>query len=207
LAQAALVEGIVDWRVIEALRTVRREQFVLPDCRNEAYVDRPLPIGCRQVTTQPSLVGRMVEALQLDGPERVLEVGTGLGYQAAVLSYLCREVFTIECFAELAEQARRNLSAAAIPNVVVVHGDGSLGLPEHAPFDAVIVAAAAVTVPAALVEQLAEGGRLVQPMGPGGAELVTAFRKQGGRLIEPEIVTGAYFVPLLCGEDQRRSAG
>jgi hypothetical protein len=131
LAQAALAEGIEDLRVLEALRRVRREPFVPPAYRGRAYDDEPAPIPEGQVTTQPTLVARMVEALRLRGDERVLEVGTGLGYQAAVLAQLCREVFTIERFAVLAAEARRNLLAANIANVTVVHGDGALGLPAH----------------------------------------------------------------------------
>jgi protein-L-isoaspartate(D-aspartate) O-methyltransferase len=141
----------------------------------------------------------MVEALELSGDERVLEVGTGLGYQAAVLAALAREVYSIERLPDLAAKARANLRAAGIANVVVIAGDGMLGLPSHAPFQAVIVAAASPSVPPALVEQLADDGRLVQPIGPGGDEIVTQFRKRDGKLVRTGDVVGARFVPLIAG--------
>lgn len=167
--------------------------------------DRPIPIAHDQVTTQPSLVALMVEALHLEGRERVLEVGTGLGYQAAILSRLCAYVVTIERHADLAEEAQRNLRRAAIANVTVIHGDGTWGHSPLAPYDAIILAAAATRVPDPLVEQLAEGGILVQPVGPGGDELVTSFRKRGGLLVEATEIVGAYFVPLVSevgGEEE-----
>jgi protein-L-isoaspartate(D-aspartate) O-methyltransferase len=154
-------------------------------------------IGGGQVTTQPSLVATMVEALELAGDERVLEVGTGLGYQAAILARLAREVFTVERRAELADAARANLAAERVANVHVAVGDGSLGLPDHAPYDAIVVAAAHPHVPPPLMRQLAAGGRLVQPIGPSGAEDVTLFRRDAaGRLVRVRAITRAYFVPL-----------
>jgi protein-L-isoaspartate(D-aspartate) O-methyltransferase len=190
-------EGIRDRRVLEAFRRVRREQFVPLGHVLNAYEDRPIPIAQGQVTTQPSLVARMVEALRLTGGERVLEVGTGLGFQTAILAALARVVYSIERFSDLAEQARRNLEVARVVGPLVLVGDGTTGLPEHAPFDAIVVAAAAPQVPAPLVAQLAEGGRLVHPLGPGGNEVVTAFRKEGGTLIEEAQLVRAYFVPLV----------
>jgi protein-L-isoaspartate(D-aspartate) O-methyltransferase len=162
-----------------------------------AYQDRPLPIAHGQVTTQPSLVARMVEGLRLTGSERVLEVGTGLGFQTALLAVLAAQVYSIERFPELAERARANLRAVGLGRATVVVGDGTLGLPEHAPFDAMIVSAASPRVPAPLVEQLTEGGRLVHPIGPGGDEMVIAFRKERSGLVEEEQLTRAYFVPLV----------
>ena len=164
-----------------------------------AYHDRPVPIAHGQVTTQPSLVGQMVAALRLGGGERVLEVGTGLGFQAAILGVLAGggRVWTVERFADLAERATANLAAAGVANVTVVVGDGTLGWSEGAPYDAVVVAAAAPRVPAPLAAQLAEGGRLVQPLGPGGDELVTLLRKRGGRLVEQGMVVPAHFVRLV----------
>jgi protein-L-isoaspartate O-methyltransferase/tRNA(Ser,Leu) C12 N-acetylase TAN1 len=141
----------------------------------------------------------MVEALELSGGERVLEIGTGLGYQAAVLGALSREVYSIERLSDLAVRARDNLRAAGVDNVVVVAGDGTLGLPAHAPYDAIVVAAAAPVVPPALAEQLKEGGRLVQPVGPGGNEIVVKYRKRGMTLVWEANVVGACFVPLIAG--------
>ena len=164
---------------------------------DEAYEDRPIPIPRGQVTTQPSLIARMVEALRLTGTERVLEIGTGLGYQAAVLARLCSDVYTLERFPELAEQARSNLDAAGVRNVTVVAGDGTLGLAQHAPFQGIVVAAASPRVPPPLAEQLSEGGRLVHPVGPGGREDVTVFRKEGLRLVWEGSVVPAHFVRLV----------
>lgn len=162
-----------------------------------AAVDRPIPIGGGQVTTQPSLVAAMVEALALRGDDRVLEVGTGLGYQAAILARLAHEVWTLERRPELAEVARANLAAERVGNVHVEVGDGSRGLPDHAPYDAIVVAAAHPHVPPPLVRQLAVGGRLVQPIGPSGAEDVTLFRHaDDGRLVRVRSIVRAYFVPL-----------
>ena len=189
--------GIHDQRLLDAFAAVRRVDFVPKEFSGEAYLDEPINIGHAQVTTQPSLIASMVQALRLAGSEKVLEIGTGFGFQTAILSKLCREVFSIEILAELAKAAGSNLKKAGILNATVVVGDGSLGLPGEAPFDAVIVSAAAPQVPQPLVDQLADGGRLVQPIGPGGAETVTAFQKIQGALVETEIVTGAYFVPLL----------
>jgi protein-L-isoaspartate(D-aspartate) O-methyltransferase len=199
LVRAVAGAGVDDRRVLAAFRRVRRELFVPQDRVGAAYDDRPVPIAHAQVTTQPSLVGRMVAALRLRGGERVLEVGTGLGFQAAVLGALVPRgrVWTVERFADLAERASANLTAAGIANVTVVVADGTLGWPPAAPYDAVVVAAAAPRVPAPLAAQLAEGGRLVQPLGPGGDELVTLLRKRGGRLVEQGMVVPAHFVRLV----------
>jgi protein-L-isoaspartate(D-aspartate) O-methyltransferase len=188
--------GIHDERLLEAVRCVPRAGFVPPESRSRAYEDVPLPIAHHQVTTQPSLLALMVQALELRGDERVLEIGTGLGFQTAILASLCRQVVSIEWFADLAEHARKNLDAARIRNVSVVVGDGSVGLAQQAPFDGVIVAAAAPEVSQPLVTQVIEGGRLVQPLGTGGDERVTAFVKRAGRLVRQATLTGAHFVPL-----------
>lgn len=179
------------------MQAIDRTAFVPVHFREESMVDRPLPIGGGQVTTQPSLVAKMVEALELHGDERVLEVGTGLGYQAAILSRLAGHVVTVERIASLADAARRNLGQVGIENVEVVSGDGAKGFPPLAPYDAIIVAAAAPAVPSPLIEQLRDGGRLVQPIGPGGDEVVTVFTKRQGALTQPRRVTGAYFVPFV----------
>ena len=197
LVRALRAQGIRDRRVIGAFRAVPRERFVPPAAAHLADVDEPIHIPHGQVTTQPSLIGRMVTALRLAGHERVLEVGTGLGFQTAILALLAREVVSVERFPDLAEQARANLEAAGLGQVTVVVGDGTLGVPEHAPYHAIVVAAAAPRVPVPLVEQLADGGRLVHPVGPGGNELVTAFHKQGGRLVADARLTPAHFVPLV----------
>jgi protein-L-isoaspartate(D-aspartate) O-methyltransferase len=197
LVRACRAEGVRDPRVLAACRAVRRESFVPPQEAGHAYEDRPLPIPFGQVTTQPSLVARMVAALRLTGGERVLEVGTGYGYETAILARLCAEVYSIERFPELADRARANLATEDAQNVTVVVGDGTLGLPEHAPFQGIVVAAASPEVPAPLVEQLREGARLVHPVGPGSRDEVIAFRKSGGQLISEELVTPAHFVRLI----------
>ncbi|MGH2557067.1 MAG: protein-L-isoaspartate(D-aspartate) O-methyltransferase [Actinomycetota bacterium] len=197
LVQILLDEGIRDRRVIEAFRRVPREAFVPRHSAGLAYEDRPIQIAHDQVTTQPSLIARMVEGLRLTGSERVLEIGTGLGFQAAILATVAAEVFSIERFADLAEQARANLTAAGISNATVLVGDGTRGLPDHAPFHAIVSSAAAPEVPPPLVAQVAAGGRLVHPVGPGGRETVVAFRNEDGRLVEEEQLTDAFFVKLI----------
>jgi protein-L-isoaspartate(D-aspartate) O-methyltransferase len=197
LVVAARAAGVRDARVLAALGEVPRAAYVPRATVREAEADRPIPIGGDQVTTQPSLVAAMVEALALEGSEHVLEVGTGLGYQAAILARLAREVWTLERRPELAEAAEGNLAAQGVRNVHVVVTDGSTGLATHAPYDAIVVAAAFPQVPAPLVEQLAQGGRLVQPIGPGGAEVVTLFRREAGGLVRVGRITHARFVPLV----------
>jgi protein-L-isoaspartate(D-aspartate) O-methyltransferase len=194
LVAAARDAGVRDERVLAAIASVPRADFVPAGHADLAEVDTPIPIPDGQVTTQPSLVARMVEALALEGDERVLEIGTGYGWQTALLAELAREVFSIERFRDLAETARAALADRDYVHVVV--GDGSQGLPEHAPFDAILVAAAYPLVPDPLAEQLAEGGRLVQPLGPGGAENVVLFEKRDGALHRVRSVTGAHFVRL-----------
>jgi protein-L-isoaspartate(D-aspartate) O-methyltransferase len=194
LVAAARAAGVEDERVLAAIVSVQRSAFVPAERAGLANVDTPIPIPHEQVTTQPSLVARMIEALALAGTERVLEIGTGYGWQTALLAELAREVFSVERFADLAETARAALAGRS--NVHVVVGDGSQGLPELAPFDAILVAAAYPEVPDPLAEQLAEGGRLVQPIGPGGAEDVVLFEKRGGDLHRVRSVSGAHFVRL-----------
>jgi protein-L-isoaspartate(D-aspartate) O-methyltransferase len=188
-----------DPRVIDAFRVVARERFVPGEWLHRANADEPLPIGHGQVTTQPSLVAQMVEALDLSGGENVLEIGTGLGYQAAILGTLARTVYSIERLPDLVARARDNLQEAGFDNVFVLLGDGALGLASHAPYDAIVVSAASPSIPPALVEQLADDGRLVQPMGRGGDEIVTKFRKRRGTLIRSGDVVRARFVPLIVG--------
>jgi protein-L-isoaspartate(D-aspartate) O-methyltransferase len=196
LARTVAAEGIRDARLLAAIAATPREGFVPDGVRDGAYEDRPLPIAHDQVTTQPSLVARMIEGLALSGDERVLEVGTGYGWQTALLARLARFVWSIERFADLAAAARGNLAAHGVDNVDVRVGDGSEGLPDAAPFDAILVAAAHPEVPPPLREQLADGGLLVQPIGPGGRENVVLFAKQGDRLLRRRVLTGAHFVRL-----------
>jgi protein-L-isoaspartate(D-aspartate) O-methyltransferase len=194
LVAAARAAGVEDERLLAAMVSVQRSAFVPAERSGLANVDTPIPIPHEQVTTQPSLVARMIEALALGGTERVLEIGTGYGWQTALLAELAREVFSVERFADLAETARAALAGRS--NVHVVVGDGSQGLPGLAPFDAILVAAAYPEVPDPLAEQLVEGGRLVQPIGPGGAEDVVLFEKRDGDLHRVRSVSGAHFVRL-----------
>jgi protein-L-isoaspartate(D-aspartate) O-methyltransferase len=185
-----------DERVLAALASVPRAAFVPDDQVERAEDDIPLPIPHDQVTTQPSLSARMIEALELRGPERVLEIGTGYGFQTALLAGLASFVWSVERWLDLAETARENLAAFGVENVEVVVGDGTLGLPDEAAFDAILVSAAYPSVPQPLVEQLVEDGRLVQPIGSGGSEEVILFRKRGRALERVRFVTGAFFVRL-----------
>jgi protein-L-isoaspartate(D-aspartate) O-methyltransferase len=187
---------ISDPRVLDAFRVVPRAEFVPPRLAQAAYVDEPLPIPHGQVTTQPSLVARMVEALSLKDSERVLEVGTGYGFQTAVLAYLAASVWSVERWADIAAIARENLARHGVANAEVVVGDGSAGLPDHAPYDAILVSAAFPDVPPPLAEQLRPGGRLVQPIGPGGHEDVVLFERADDELVARRPITGARFVQL-----------
>jgi protein-L-isoaspartate(D-aspartate) O-methyltransferase len=189
--------GIREPRLLDAVRAVPRARFVPPDLAHRAYADIPLPISHDQVTTQPSLVAKMIEALELTGVERVLEVGTGYGWQTALLARLAREVWTIERWPDLAEAATQNLLRHGAEAVTIVVGDGSEGLAEEAPFDAILVSAAFPDVPEPLAEQVALGGRLVQPIGPGGAEDVVLFERRSEGLVPRRSITGAYFVRLI----------
>jgi protein-L-isoaspartate(D-aspartate) O-methyltransferase len=197
LVRVLHAEGIRDRRVLAAFRAVPRARFVPREAAGQAYVDAPIRIPHGQVTTQPSLIAAMVAALGLTGSERVLEVGTGLGFQTAILAQLARWVVSVERFADLVAQARSNLAAAGLGRVRVVVGDGTLGVPEHAPYQAIVVAAASPHVPGPLIEQLAPGGRLVHPVGPGGHEQVTAFHKKADRLVADARLISARFVPLV----------
>jgi protein-L-isoaspartate(D-aspartate) O-methyltransferase len=190
-------EGISDARLLDAVRAVPRASFV-PECAvDRAYFDIPLEIPHDQVTTEPSLVAKMLESLELTGDERVLEVGTGFGWQTALLAQLAREVWSVERWPDLAERARRNLLGHGVGNATVVVGDGSEGYPEHAPYAAVVVSAAFTSVPQALAAQLLSGGRLVQPIGPGGREEVVLFEGLSAGLVPRRTITQAHFVRLV----------
>jgi protein-L-isoaspartate(D-aspartate) O-methyltransferase len=196
LVRAVVATGTRDPGLLAALRAVPRADFVPSDLADQAYLDRPLPIPYGQVTTQPSLVAKMIEALGLTGSERVLEVGTGYGFQTALLAQLSTFVYSVERFPDVAETARDNLTRHGVANVDVVVGDGTKGLPEHAPYDAILVSAAFPRVPPPLEEQLAPGGRLVQPLGPGGEEEVILFERGSQGLVPRQNITGAHFVRL-----------
>jgi protein-L-isoaspartate(D-aspartate) O-methyltransferase len=192
----ALRRHVRDERVLEAMAAVPRPRFVPEDLRAEAWENIPLPIGAGQTISQPLVVARMCEVLALTGSETVLDVGTGSGYHAAVLARLARHVHSIELHPELSWRAGENLRAAGVHNVTLAIGDGSRGLPEHAPFEAINVAAAAGgAIPPALVEQLAPGGRLVAPIENGDQRLVVACRTAGGMTVTD--LERVRFVPLV----------
>jgi protein-L-isoaspartate(D-aspartate) O-methyltransferase len=194
-------------RVMRAMRRVPRERFIPPEWRDQAWDDVALPIGCGQTISQPSLVAFIVAQLELRSGERVLEVGGGSGYLAAVLAALEEvEVYAIELIPALAQRAAQLLPALGFEAVHLRQGDGRLGWPEAAPFDAIVVSAAAPRVPPALLEQLAEGGRLIAPLGPPGGQVLTKFVKTNGGLRQIELVAVA-FVPLAAPEAEPPSAG
>jgi protein-L-isoaspartate(D-aspartate) O-methyltransferase len=186
--------GVRDARTLAAMRKVPRHLFVPPALQAEAYSDHPLPIGHDQTISQPYIVALMTEALGLRGGETVLEVGTGSGYQAAVLAEIAARVFTIEIVAPLAEEARERLKRLGYRNVEVRAGDGYLGWPEKGPFDAVMVTAAAPRIPEPLKEQLKDGGRLVIPVGDADQELIVVTKK--GATYAEDRVLPVRFVPM-----------
>jgi protein-L-isoaspartate(D-aspartate) O-methyltransferase len=192
---AQLRAHVSDERVLEAMRTVPRERFVPASLAAEAWENIPLPIGAGQTISQPLVVARMCELLKLTGRERILDVGTGSGYHAAVLARLGQHVWSIERHAALSERAAENLAAAGIENVTLIVGDGALGLPDSAPFDAINIAAAATGVPAALEDQLALGGRMVLPLQQGHQRLVVITRTPRG--LERTGLERVRFVPLV----------
>lgn len=183
-------------RIARAFATTDRAGFVPPGSA-DVYRDRPVPIPEGQTTSQPSLIARMIETLDPQPDDRTLEVGTGYGYQTALLAKLCKEVVSMERWATLAEKARANLAAAGTQNADVIVGDGWKGCPERAPFDGIVVSAAATEVPEPFVEQLNEGGRLVIPVKRRGSDEVTLYVKRNGELVATRLVTPARFVPLV----------
>lgn len=201
-ARSAMVEeqlvrrGIRQKEVLDAMRRVPRHLFVDPGLYAQAYGDTPLPIGDKQTISQPYMVALMTEALKLTGTEKVLEIGTGSGYQSAVLALIAERVFSIERISSIASAARRTLDSLHCSNVVVRFGDGTLGWAEEAPFDAIIVTAGSPDIPPALMEQLKTGGRLVIPVGTEGVQELLRITK-GERRITKEVLTGCMFVKLV----------
>ncbi len=191
--------GVRDARVLAAMRAVPRHELVPSQLRQQAYADHPLPIGQGQTISQPYIVAYMTEKLKLSGDERVLEIGTGSGYQAAVLGELAAEVYTIEIVESLARRAARDLKKLGYENIHARHGDGYRGWPEEAPFDAIIVTAAPGQIPEPLVEQLAVGGRMILPVGEAYQELILITRDEEG--VHRRRLIGVRFVPMT-GEVQ-----
>lgn len=188
--------GVASPRVLEAMLSVPRHEFVPAEFQADAYADKPLPIGEGQTISQPFMVGAMTEALELTGSERVLEVGTGSGYQAAVLSLLAREVISIESHTSLALAAQERLVRLGYANVHVHNGDGSPGFPDAAPYDAILITAAAPEIPPLLASQLADGGRLVIPVGSQENQELLQSRKVGD-VLHTRALFDCKFVPLL----------
>lgn len=193
---ARVAEVVRDPRVLEAMRSVPRHAFVPAEVRRYAYADRALSIGHRQTISQPLIVGMMSEALELGPSDRVLEVGTGSGYQAAVLAFLAGSVTTVEVVPALRERARATLARLGADRVEVREAGEHPGAPARAPFDAILVAAAAPAVPPALLDQLADGGRLVIPVGPRSGQELRLLTRRGGE-IESRSLGGVRFVPLV----------
>ena len=193
-------QGIKDARVLSLIRSTPRHLFVDEALASRAYEDTALPIGLGQTISQPYVVARMTEALLEAGPlEKVLEVGTGCGYQTAVLSSLVKRVYTVERLAALSQRARQTLSSISIRNVFFRHADGGWGWPQHAPYDGIIVTAGPEDVPPALLEQMAEGGRMVIPVGPGGDQQLLLITRRAGDKYERMQLDRVSFVPLLGG--------
>lgn len=188
--------GVKDERVLQAMALVPRHEFVPPQLREQAYGDEPLGIGGGQTISQPYIVASMTAALGLSGSERILEVGTGSGYQAAILSLVAKEVYTIESRQELAATAAERLQRLGFHNVHVHCGDGTLGLKELAPFDAILIAAAAPAVPQPLLEQLDEGGRMIVPIGPEEQQHLLLVTRHGNDFISQQREP-CRFVPLI----------
>jgi protein-L-isoaspartate(D-aspartate) O-methyltransferase len=192
--------GISDQAVLRAMDEVPREHFVSADLTDNAYADQALPIACGQTISQPYVVAFMTEQLDIEPQHHVLEVGTGTGYQAAILSRLARDVISIERYRTLADAARERLKTLGYGNVTIVAGDGLAGVPGEAPFDRIMVTAAAEDVPETLVGQLAEGGKIVLPLGPrDGTQYIVKLTKTAGGLARQSLIA-VRFVPLLPGQ-------
>ena len=191
--------GIHDPRVLDAMLRMPRQEFVDEPYWREAYEDHPLPIGEDQTISQPFIIAISLQLLELEGTESVLEIGTGSGYQTALLALLAREVYSMERHRSLAENAATTLARLGLGNVTLEVGDGSLGWPEHAPYNAILVSAAAPKLPESLVQQLAEGGRMVIPVGPQHSQVLQLVRKREGQAVV-ESLEACRFVPLIGAE-------
>jgi protein-L-isoaspartate(D-aspartate) O-methyltransferase len=189
--------NIHDERVLAAMYKVPRHEFVSRESWSQAYADHPVPIGEQQTTSQPYMIAAMIQAAQIKPEDRVLEIGAGSGYQTALLAELASQVFAVERYASLADAAGKMLERLGYRNVKIIAGDGSLGFPEAAPFDAIIVCAAAPRVPPALTEQLARGGRLVVPVGDSQQQVVQLVQRDQEGNISARTLEGCRFVPLI----------
>ena len=202
-ARLAMVEtqmrrrGITDQRVLAAMSKVPRHEFLSRQYWPDAYADHPVPIGEQQTTSQPYIIAVMLQAAEIKPQDRVLEIGAGSGYQTALLCELAREVFAVERYPALAEEVSRRLEQFGYKNAIAVTGDGSLGLPQHAPYDAIVVAAAAPRIPPALVEQLASAGRLVIPVGDAQQQVLQVARKDADGNVSLTSLESCRFVPLV----------
>ena len=188
--------SIRDERVLRAMENVPRHEFVDPRYRDQAYEDHPLPINAGQTVSQPFIVALMLEILHLEAGSKVLEIGTGSGYQTAILAEICEHVYSVERHPQLAQQAQEVLSRLGFTNLTLRVGDGGRGLPDYSPFDAIVVSAAAERIPAPLFQQLREGGRLIIPVGSHEAQELQLVRKREGKPLIT-LLDGCRFVPLI----------
>jgi protein-L-isoaspartate(D-aspartate) O-methyltransferase len=198
VTEQIMERGITDRNVLAAMRKVPRHLFVPEPYTGSSYEDKPLPIGWNQTISQPYIVAIMTEVLQLRATDRVLEIGTGSGYQAAILAEICDSVYTIDIIKQLADRAAKTLDRFGYKNIRVMHGDGYRGWPEYAPFDAIIVTCAPTRIPKPLSDQLAEGGRMIIPVGERGIQELILLVKKNGRIRE-ESVLPVMFVPMIDG--------
>lgn len=196
VVEQLIPRGIKDRNVLDAFRKIERQRFIPEELRESAYADFPIPIGKGQTISQPYIVALMTESLNLSGKEKILEIGTGSGYQTAILCELAKEVFSIERFDSLAETAKALLNELGYNNIRIKTGDGTLGWKEQAPFDGILVAAATPKVPEALLEQLNENGRLIIPLGESFSQILTLIEKKNNKFEKTEIC-GCVFVPLI----------
>lgn len=196
LVEELRTKGIRDLAVLRAVEMTPRHLFVPTGIRHRAYDDAPLPIGNGQTISQPFIHAQYLEVLELKGTERVLEIGTGTGYQTALLSHLVGQVFSVERIASLSNQAREILKQLGLRNISLLVGDGTLGWRDHSPFDAILVSAGSPTVPQPLLDQLADGGRLLVPIGNRDVQQLVMYRRQGDR-IDKRDVAAVRFVPLI----------